>query len=269
MAKTPLFFHVPFSIQHQAGLFQRPARYPNVAVTENAAYRTVRLPFDSQMAHAVVQGVMAARTIGMALAICSVGCASAPASRSVVGGSDWTGLRLYVDTRDTDNDAERRARQQSVVDLRAALAKRHGRLVLVDTPAQADITVAIVERVIADSGSSFSLFPPRYYAARNIVRLRATVTRAGESADLTGGRWRESDAQGWVLAAQDIAAAIDAWIRASIDSHSADRALALRIELQPAVEQPSTQEPTHSARNRSSRRPPIAAARSLRALTAR
>jgi hypothetical protein len=161
---------------------------------------------------------MAARTIGMALAICSVGCASAPPSRSVVVGSDWPGLRLYVDTRDTDNDAERQARQQSAVDLRAALAKRHGRLVLVDTPAQADITVAIVERVIADSGSSFSLFPPRYYAARNIVRLRATVTRAGESADLMGGRWRESDAQGWVLAAQDIAAAIDTWIRTPLDS---------------------------------------------------
>ena len=80
--------------------------------------------------------------------------------------------------------------------------RAHGRLVLVDSPAQADITVAIVERVSADSGSSFSLFPPRYYAARNIVRLRATVTRAGESADLTGGRWRESDAQGWVSAAR-------------------------------------------------------------------
>jgi len=98
------------------------------------------------------------------------------------------------------------------------LGKAHGRLVLVDSPTEADITVAIIERVTADSGSSFSLFPPRYYAARSIVRLRATVTRAGESADLTGGRWRESDAQSWVLAAQDIAAAIDAWIHASIDS---------------------------------------------------
>ena len=102
--------------------------------------------------------------------------------------------------------------------MRAALAKGRGRLVLVDTPAQADITVAIVERVIADSGSSLSLFPPRYYAARNIVRLRATVTRAGESAALMGGRWRESDAQGWALAAQDIAAALDAWIRTPMDS---------------------------------------------------
>ena len=161
---------------------------------------------------------MAARAIGLALAICSVGCASAPPSRSVVVPTDWSGVRVYVDTPGTGDDAQRRARQQSVVDLRAALAKRRGRLVLVDTPAQADITVAIVERVIADSGSSFSLFPPRYYAARNIVRLRATVTRAGESADLMGGRWRESDAQGWLLAAQDIAAAIDAWIRTPIDS---------------------------------------------------
>jgi hypothetical protein len=24
MAKTPLFYHLPFSIQHQAGLFQHP-----------------------------------------------------------------------------------------------------------------------------------------------------------------------------------------------------------------------------------------------------
>jgi len=99
-----------------------------------------------------------------------------------------------------------------VADLRAALDKRPGRLVLVDSPAQADIAVGIVERVIADSKSSVSLFPPRYDAARSIVRLRATVTRAGESAELMGGRWRESDAQGWVWAARDIAAAIDAWI---------------------------------------------------------
>ena len=161
---------------------------------------------------------MAARTIGLALALSVVGCTSAAPSGAVVVPSDRRGPRVYVDTPDTGTDAERSARQQSVADVRAALAKRHGRLVLVDGRAQADITVAIIERVTADSGSSFSLFPPRYYAARSIVRLRATVTRAGESADLTGGRWRESDAQGWLSAAQDIATAIEAWIRAPVSS---------------------------------------------------
>ena len=154
---------------------------------------------------------MAARTIGLALAICGVGCSSAAPSRSAVAPSDRLGPRVYVDTPPTGSAAERSARQQSVADVRAALGKAHGRLVLVDSPTEADITVAIIERVIADSGSSFSLFPPRYYAARSIVRLRATVTRAGESADLTGSRWRESDAQGWLSAAQDIATAIEAW----------------------------------------------------------
>lgn len=161
---------------------------------------------------------MAARTIGLALAICGVGCSSAAPSRPAVVRSDRPGPRVYVDTPYTGSDAERSARQQSVADVRAALGKAHGRLVLVDSPTEADITVAIIERVTADSGSSFSLFPPRYYAARSIVRLRATVTRAGESADLTGSRWRESDAQGWLSAAQDIATAIEAWIRASVSS---------------------------------------------------
>ena len=155
---------------------------------------------------------MVARTIGLALAVGCVGCASAPPSRSAALPSDGPRTRVYVDTPDTGDETERRARQQSVVDLREALARRHGRLVVVDSPTQADIAVTIVERVVADSKGSLSLIPPRYYPARNIVRLRATVTRAGESADLTGDRWRESDAQGWVSAASDIAAAIDAWI---------------------------------------------------------
>ena len=197
---------------------------------------------------------MAARTIALALAICGVGCASAPPSQSVVVPSDWPGPRVYVDTPDTGDDAERRARQQSVVDLRAALARRHGRLILVDSPAQADIAVAIVERVVADSKSSLSLLPPRYYAARNIVRLRATVTRAGESADLTGGRWRESDAQGWVLAAQDIAAAIDAWIvHQSIRPGRAPARLSSRGLMERAVNVGRSSAPastSHAARKR-------------------
>jgi len=98
------------------------------------------------------------------------------------------------------------------MDVRSTLARKHDDLVLVDIPAQADIAVAIVERVVADSGSSLSIFPPRYYAPRNIVRLRVTVTRSGESVELVGARWREDNVKGWTLAAQDIAAAIDAWL---------------------------------------------------------
>jgi hypothetical protein len=96
--------------------------------------------------------------------------------------------------------------------VRSTLARRHGHLVPVDSPAEADIAVAIVERVVADSKSSLSLFPPRYYASRNIVRLRVTVTRRDESADLVGSGWREDNAKGWASAAEDIAEAIDAWI---------------------------------------------------------
>ena len=92
------------------------------------------------------------------------------------------------------------------------LGRRHEHLVLADSAAEADIAVAIVERVVADSGSSLSLLPPRYYAARNIVRLRSTVTRDGESVDLAGARWREDAAAGWRSAAQDLAVTIDAWI---------------------------------------------------------
>jgi len=117
-----------------------------------------------------------------------------------------------VGTPDTGDEADRRGRQQSVTDLRSTLGKRHEHLVLVESAVDADIVVAIVERVVADSGSSLSLLPPRYYASRNIVRLRSTVTRDGESVDLAGARWREDTAAGWRFAAQDLAVTIDAWI---------------------------------------------------------
>jgi len=137
---------------------------------------------------------MVARTIGLALAVGCVGCASAPPSRSAALPSDWPRARVYVDTPDTGDAAERRARQQSVVDLREALARRHDRLAVVDSPTQADIAVTIVERVVADSKGSLSLIPPRYYPARNIVRLPAArreapgVDAAPAGTDVMSGR---------------------------------------------------------------------------------
>src|SRR3954467_8287099 len=139
---------------------------------------------------------MATRTIGLALIICGVGCASSPSTRSSVGPPERPDLRVYVGTSETGDDTDRRGRLQSVMDVRLMLGSRHEHLVLVHSPAEADIAVAILERVVADSKGSLSLFPPRYYAGRNIVRLHSTVTRDGESVDLVGARWREDNAEG-------------------------------------------------------------------------
>lgn len=145
--------------------------------------------------------------------VCGVGCASGPSARTPAVPSHRTGRNAYVGTPDTGDDSDRRDRQQAVIAVRAALVRSHDHFVLVDSPAEADIAVTIVERVIADSKSSLSLIPPRYYAARSIVRLRATVTRQSESADLVGGKWREDNAEGWKLAAQDLVEAIGVWMR--------------------------------------------------------
>jgi hypothetical protein len=133
-----------------------------------------------------VQERMDRRTIALALVIGGVGCASAPSKMSSVVPSDRPGRRVHVGTSDTGDDADRRGRQQSVMDVQSTVARRHDHRVPVDSPAQAEIAVAIVERVVADSKSSRAL------------SAQVLCAKEHRSTSRDGHLRRRIDGSGWV-----------------------------------------------------------------------
>jgi hypothetical protein len=138
--------------------------------------------------------------------------AAAPAPQSLV--------RVWVYTAvDTPETAEERARQDSVKDLRAALADKK-RLVAADPEETAPVKIEVVSRTTTIPKFAFGLGGragqspgvPASAGPTRDVHLRVTLTWGGGAVAFTNTNTVAESAGGWRAAANDVAKQIDKWI---------------------------------------------------------
>jgi hypothetical protein len=121
--------------------------------------------------------------------------------------------RVYVTTAPSGAVEELRDRQQSVKDLRKALAGKKKVLTLVDVEEKAEITVEVIGRSTTVPRVRFGLPTPGQVGPARVARLRVKATRGetdpisftNENSPLEANR-------GWESAAEDIAKQIEKWI---------------------------------------------------------
>jgi hypothetical protein len=121
--------------------------------------------------------------------------------------------RVYVSTDPAGEKNELRDRQQSVKDLRSALASKKKTLVMSDSEERSDITVEVIERTTTVPKVRIGVAAPGGPA--RAVHLRVKLTRGSEDpVELTNTNTVFETSGGWTAAAEDVAKQIEKWIAA-------------------------------------------------------
>jgi len=130
--------------------------------------------------------------------------------------------RVYLYAHAAATPEEARDRQQSVEDLRRALAAARN-IGLVDTEATSNVTVALIERAIAHPKGGIRVFPPSVHGPTSVVQLRLRLTYQGKSYDVAPRRWQKELEEGWRAAATDAARLVEEWIAKHVRADAQDR----------------------------------------------
>jgi len=125
--------------------------------------------------------------------------------------------RLYVYTDESFDDGFLKEREQSVKDLREAIAGRKKVLALSDDKEHADVTVEVVERTTSVPKVRIGLAPPNSgepggSGPSRTVRLHVRARRGDDTIDVTNKNAPFENDRGWVAAADDVAKQIEKWI---------------------------------------------------------
>jgi hypothetical protein len=119
--------------------------------------------------------------------------------------------RVYVSTDPAGDKNDLRDRQQSVKDLRGALASKKKTLVVSDSEERSDITVEVIDRATTVPKVRIGVAPPGGPA--RAVHLRVRLTRGSEDpVEFTNTNTVIETSGGWTAAADDIAKQIEKWI---------------------------------------------------------
>ena len=119
--------------------------------------------------------------------------------------------RVYVSTSERGEGSELANRQQSVKDLRKALAGKKKTLTLSDDEERSDITVEVMDRTTSVPRVRFG--PPSRGGPSRAAHLRVKLTRGNDDPiQFTNKNTVFEDTGGWEAAAEDIAKQIEKWI---------------------------------------------------------
>jgi hypothetical protein len=131
------------------------------------------------------------------------------AARQAAGTSHLP--RVYVSTEASGGGTELRDRQQSVKDLRDALAHKKKTLTVVDHEEQADVTVEVIDRTTTVPKFHIGLSNPGVgMGPERLATLRVKVTRGeGDPVEMTNKTSAFETSGGWQTAAEDIAKQIE------------------------------------------------------------
>jgi hypothetical protein len=119
--------------------------------------------------------------------------------------------RVYVSTEASGTASELRDRQESVKDLRDALAHRKKTLTVVDDVEQADLTVEVIDRTTTVPKFHIGLANPGVgMGPVRLATLRVKVARGDrEPVEMTNKTSAFETNGGWQTAAEDIAKQIE------------------------------------------------------------
>jgi len=125
---------------------------------------------------------------------------------------------VCVTTSDQGGANDLKGRQESVKDLRAALADKKKHLVVVDQEDRADFVVTVIERTTTIPKILFTpmqpgVTGPASTGPSHAVHLRVTIVRgSGDPTEFTNKGTAVESRGGWASAADDLAKQIDKWI---------------------------------------------------------
>jgi len=123
--------------------------------------------------------------------------------------------RVYVSTEPSGSRSELYDRQQSVKDLRDALAKKKKTLTVIDDEEQADVKVEVIDRTTRVPKFHIGVASPGGpMGPARLATLRVKVARADrDPVEMTNktSAWEANG--GWQMAAEDIAKQIEKLVR--------------------------------------------------------
>jgi hypothetical protein len=139
------------------------------------------------------------------------------ASSLVFAQKDKTGpFRVYVFTKEAKFiDAESKARTDSVKDVRRHLENKKKTLVVVDDRASADMTLEVLGRDLVPTGNMTTMWDPvlgNTQSTQNVAGTLWVKLTVGDYSTTVVGRGG-AFAGAWSVAADDISAKVDRWIK--------------------------------------------------------
>jgi hypothetical protein len=123
--------------------------------------------------------------------------------------------RIYVSTDPSGSRTELLDRQESVKDLRDALAHKKKSLTVVDDEEQADVTVEVIDRTTKVPKFHIGLATPGGpMGPARLAILRVNVKRGDRDPIEMTNKTNAFEANGgWQMAAEDLAKQIEKWVR--------------------------------------------------------